>query len=259
MHLPPRLRFEIGYEGNVATLSLLGGAPEGVSHAQITTLSRELSELIMPLHVRDLMFQLISGPFADDYDQVALILQHQTKRRVSVRTLQAWMMPPGRPSSRTCPEWALAALKKYLADNPNTPTQFAEGARVLRGMPNEDIRSATLFRSQQLVPAADALLERENEIRRKWRDCPMNELHERFAEYEIASERKLSELTVGLLILERALSTSSTLEELKERVTVDGERRFGRMCLTQETAEDIRQEQKEFAGEDGVLPGSVMS
>lgn len=43
----------------------------------------------------------------------ALICQ-QTQRPCAVRTVKSWLNDPSKPSSRPCPDWAIAALQKAL-------------------------------------------------------------------------------------------------------------------------------------------------
>lgn len=46
-------------------------------------------------------------------DSAALICK-QTQRPCSVRAVRSWLNDPDKPSSRPCPDWALAALKNAL-------------------------------------------------------------------------------------------------------------------------------------------------
>ena len=46
-------------------------------------------------------------------DSAALICE-QTQRPCSVRAVRSWLNDPDKPSSRPCPDWALAALKNAL-------------------------------------------------------------------------------------------------------------------------------------------------
>ncbi|MCL6336280.1 hypothetical protein EXT65_21030 [Pectobacterium carotovorum subsp. carotovorum] len=42
-----------------------------------------------------------------------LICEH-TRRPCSVRAVRSWLNDPSKPSARTCPDWAVDALKQAL-------------------------------------------------------------------------------------------------------------------------------------------------
>jgi hypothetical protein len=46
-------------------------------------------------------------------DSAALICEY-TRRPCSVRAVRSWVNDPEKPSSRTCPDWAVDALEKAL-------------------------------------------------------------------------------------------------------------------------------------------------
>ena len=47
-------------------------------------------------------------------NQVAILLQEQTQRPVSSRTVRAWLADPELTSARTCPEWAINILTEQV-------------------------------------------------------------------------------------------------------------------------------------------------
>ncbi|EAS5343885.1 hypothetical protein B5W56_004510 [Salmonella enterica subsp. enterica serovar Javiana] len=46
--------------------------------------------------------------------QAAYLICEYTRRPCSVRTVRSWINDPNKPSSRTCPDWAVDALKGAL-------------------------------------------------------------------------------------------------------------------------------------------------
>lgn len=44
----------------------------------------------------------------------AMLICKQTQRPCSVRAIRSWVNDPDKPSSRGCPDWAIAALLKAL-------------------------------------------------------------------------------------------------------------------------------------------------
>ncbi|PJM88722.1 hypothetical protein CV044_12985 [Achromobacter ruhlandii] len=43
-----------------------------------------------------------------------------TQRPCSVRAVRSWVNDPAKPSSRPCPDWAVAALARALSASPGT-------------------------------------------------------------------------------------------------------------------------------------------
>ena len=46
--------------------------------------------------------------------RAAQLIAEETKRPCSVRAVRAWLAPDDRPSARTLPDWAIAALERRL-------------------------------------------------------------------------------------------------------------------------------------------------
>lgn len=46
--------------------------------------------------------------------KAAYLICEYTRRPCSVRTVRSWINDPNKPSSRTCPDWAIDALKGAL-------------------------------------------------------------------------------------------------------------------------------------------------
>lgn len=46
--------------------------------------------------------------------QAAYLICEYTRRPCSVRAVRSWINDPNKPSSRTCPDWAVDALKGAL-------------------------------------------------------------------------------------------------------------------------------------------------
>ena len=45
----------------------------------------------------------------------AALICEQTQRPCSARTVRSWLNDPAKPSSRACPDWAVAALANAVA------------------------------------------------------------------------------------------------------------------------------------------------
>lgn len=47
--------------------------------------------------------------------EAAILIESQVNRTCSERSIKAWLAKPGKTSSRTCPEWAVIALRKAIS------------------------------------------------------------------------------------------------------------------------------------------------
>lgn len=71
---------------------------------------------------RSRLYSLVHHYFLADTDWVAGVIEARTGDKVSVRTIQAWLIEPSRRSSRNCPEGAIKALEEYIQDPSNQET-----------------------------------------------------------------------------------------------------------------------------------------
>lgn len=56
--------------------------------------------------------------------RAAYLICEYTRRPCSVRTVRSWVNDPDKPSSRSCPDWAIEALTEALTSvNPNPGLQ----------------------------------------------------------------------------------------------------------------------------------------
>lgn len=54
-----------------------------------------------------------------DTMKVAALLEQKTKRKYSLRTVQAWVASEYKASSRECPEWVLENLEQIIRERLN--------------------------------------------------------------------------------------------------------------------------------------------
>lgn len=256
-HQPTGLVFSISYDRAkpACAIRLEGQRPATVTDAQISALSEELDQLIRDQRTQRRMSHLLHGVYNGDYARAASILSEQTKKKVSVRTLQAWMMPPGRPSSRRCPEWALLALEQYLKRHPEAPWQWKEISTVYRGSPDgQTLALHTELRDQRTLQFAEAVIAEEDAILKKWCSASFDELPQRLAELELRLRRATGD-NADLIGKMLALTYScTTFEEFRHQLHEATTRKVGLDQLVMEIAKDIRGGRNEFSHEDGTLP-----
>lgn len=72
------------------------------------------------------LFQQILTSYGITQAESAAMICEQTQRPCSVRTVRSWLNDPSKPSSRTCPDWAVTALKNAItAKNIKAPDKIA--------------------------------------------------------------------------------------------------------------------------------------
>ena len=64
---------------------------------------------------RETFQELLAQHRLTQADGAALICE-QTLRPCSVRAVRSWLNDPEKPSARPCPDWAVAALTKAIAE-----------------------------------------------------------------------------------------------------------------------------------------------
>lgn len=256
-HEPTGMVFSIAYNSTAPgwVISLKGESPPSVEGAQVAALREELDQLVRDAHTQRRVSELLHGAYNGDYSHVASILSRQTRKKVSVRTLQAWMMPAGRPSSRRCPEWALLALEQYLASNPRAPADWQEANSILRNTPGgQTLAFHTQLRDQRSLQLAEAEIAEEEATLHKWRSTGLVELAQRLTEMEISFRRTASDHAdlIGQIV---ALTHSCTsFEEFREQFDEATRRKLDLNYLVRKTVSDIRNRRGEFASSDGTLP-----
>lgn len=256
-HEPTGLVFRIAYNSAATgwVISLEGERPPSVEAAHVAALRDELHQLVRDAHTQRRVSELLHGPYNGDYGQVAAILSRQTRKRVSVRTLQAWMMPAGRPSSRRCPEWALLALEQYLASNPQAPADWQETSSILRSTPSgETLALHTQLRDQRSLQLAEAAIAEEEATLQKWRSAGLMELAQRLTDMEISFRRATSYHAdlIGQIV---ALTRSCTnFEEFREQFDEAIRRKLDLDYSVRQIVSDLRSSRGEFASPDGTLP-----
>jgi hypothetical protein len=160
---------------------------------------------------------LVERYFGRDYDLVARIIEEKTGGKVSERTVQAWLIAPGRKSSRNCPEWAVKALEEHVNDPANGESLQLYAAR----------REATLsavkaplawsyeVRSSRAVELATASLECEDRKLRFWQDAIGGQVGKMLFELERRLDAEMNAHRKTLLAIHEAFRTSLTYEECK--------------------------------------------
>lgn len=199
---------------------------------------------------------VVDRHFGRDNDFVARVIQEKTGAKVSERTVQAWLISPGRKSSRNCPEWAVKALEDYVADSVNADYLQRHSQRR-EEMAASDWKTPMAWsdkvRREKAVELATSSLESDAARQRRWQEAGGLQMGgmafelERRVESELASHRRV------LSALNEAFRTAETFEQFK--VTFEEHVRAAELqnFFVGQARRDIESASKEFSAADAVL------
>jgi len=194
---------------------------------------------------------IVEKEFAGDRDAAARVLENQTKRRVSNRTVQAWLMPSGQPSSRNCPEWALAALQAYLA-KPDSESELAQIRRARVG-DSQSSRSRTAHAvCQSAVELATGQIYHNALLRESWTKANLSELPEMLYRFQLSILSRLDQLEEKFELLEKGLASATSLEDYQHYVREGLVDVATAKFVIGETRRDIEAGEAEFAHPEGL-------
>ncbi|WP_010175826.1 hypothetical protein [Pseudomonas sp. PAMC 25886] len=199
---------------------------------------------------------LIQQLFLNDYAKAVVVLNETPGRKVSVRTLQAWQMAPGHKSSRTCPAWAIAALRNYQENNSGEIQAFREMIKHRQEKGGPRTRVDTLYNGGA-VEAAERRLVRDEAYREKLKSASMGGLPVILAEDLLKMHERYERLLDSHLALIGALRTSNSFEELKEKFSAEEDDLNRADNLIRTTYDALRNGEAEFSADDGTLPDNA--
>ncbi|MGZ5118896.1 MAG: hypothetical protein ACXWCY_26865 [Burkholderiales bacterium] len=191
------------------------------------------------------LYALIHKHFAGDNTFAAQALSQISGKRVSERTIQAWLIAPGRVSSRNCPPWAVARLKEYVSnpENEGTLTLFVSLARD-----DGPLSHAARVESQSSVSLATSLLEGEQACRKEWRQTPLSELAAKCAESQNECRQLDHRFEAFVDAVSAAISKSHDLALKETFNTMRRNQQLSRYHVNT-TRRDIENKQNEFSDE----------
>ena len=201
------------------------------------------------------LIALVERHFGRDNDVVARIIGQTTGAKVSERTVQAWLIAPGRKSSRNSPEWAVKALEDYAADPANRPHLDGLTKRLEDGMRGVKVPLAWSdeVRKNRAVEFATSSLEDEARRSHFWRDAGGAQLGTALFELERRLDAEMSAQRKALAAIHDAFRTSSTYDEWRsayqEQVRASDLQDF----VVREAKRAIESSSDEFAAPDAVL------
>lgn len=195
---------------------------------------------------------LIRREFNGDIQRVISAIKGITGRTVSERTVQAWLIDRRKISSRTCPEWALKALRDYLSD-PDNKKRLAEAAADKVSDFYSDNQVAKVLEKDQVYKATVAIEADEHQMK-EWKSVTFDTLPIKLHQLEKHVNGYLNYLHTATSAMELALEQCKTFEEFKEEFLK--RRRDARTIdyLVREARRAIENRSDEFSNDEG-LPG----
>jgi hypothetical protein len=249
--------FDVKFGRNIQTaddfeISPQAGSKTKFSPQDLETLKAEFWAAHLQSHVRDAMRRIVEGSFGGDRHWVAYTLSNITKKSVSNRTVQAWLMEQGKPSSRTCPEWALQALKTFVSDPKNE--EYLKQGREARTRDSSSTRawSAEVDSKHSVNFATNEILGEERRLQ-EWRGANFDTLPAMIHRFEDQTEKYLNHLHDTLLAIEAALKKSTTFDEFKFEALEAIRDKQTAKWLIKDARRAIETGTSEFASDDGVL------
>lgn len=198
---------------------------------------------------------LVQEYFGRDYDTVARVIQQKTGDKVSERSVQAWLIAPGRKSSRNVPESAVKALEDYVADPENRQYLKEYGERrerILGGADDLDAWTHEL-RSSRSVELATATIEYEERRLHVWQDALGSQAGKMLFEMERRHEAETSSHRRVLSAIHESVRTAASFEEFKSVVQKHLKASDLQDLFVRDAKRAIDNNSEEFATADAVI------
>jgi len=194
---------------------------------------------------RHAMRQLVDTKFGSDTLQASIAIQNITKKPVSHRTIQAWLMEPGAPSSRSCPEWAVLALKAFV-DAPENAA-YLQSCERMSANTSSYMPYSTAVDVKYGVKYATHAIVNEEKRQREWADASLTALPRMISQFENKTERHLEHVDLHVHAIWNALREASDFDDFRKRVLDEvKDHQIGNMII-RNTRRAIEQGTDEFS------------
>lgn len=230
------------------SVSTVDGEPHGLEPSDLEA----LVNLSVSERNRYELQGLIQTLFQNDFSTAVVTLNNADGRKASVRTLQAWLMPPGRQSSRRCPTWAVTYLKNYRDTH-------AEEIRIYREFKESQLGLKSPTRVDRVyngsaLQEVESQLAREERYRQELRSSSISALPDLLADKLLKIESNYERLLSSHFALLRSIRSAESLEDLKAKFSEEEDDldRSNHFLATARRA--LLSNSEEFASDDGTLP-----
>lgn len=194
---------------------------------------------------------LIHCYFGNDNDFVVNAITEMTGQKVTVRSIQAWLISPSKVSYRRVPDWALNGLEEYV-QQPGKAEELKEYTERLHARRLQKYDPVTEMRRNNAVDCATREIEFAVHEQQKWIDSFGKSqgimLHERFNKLE----KDFSSLSVAFGSVLRAIDQSDDMSQLKALIDESIRSTTLSNSFVREAREDIERGVKEFSNTEGL-------
>lgn len=196
---------------------------------------------------RHAMRYLVDNKFGSDTLQASIAIQNITKKPVSHRTIQAWLMEPGTRSSRSCPEWALLALKTFV--NAPENVEYLKRCERISASTSSYMPYSTAIDVKYGVKYATNAIIGDEKRQREWSDANLTSLPNMISQFENKTERHFEHLDLHVHAMWHALCEATDFEDFRKRVLDEvKDKEIGNM-LIRNTRRAIEQGTGEFSND----------
>ncbi|HDZ8829512.1 TPA: hypothetical protein RUX02_001797 [Aeromonas dhakensis] len=210
------------------------------------------------LHRRERLISIIHAYFGGDNDRVVQAISETTGQKVTVRSIQAWLIAPNKVSYRRVPDWVLKGLEDYIKQ-PGKEQELKEYTALQQERRSSSInRGNSLInemRSQKAVEFATREIELDEQERQQWIDEFGKSGGGKLFDHLHRLERQLSSVSSAFGALLNAINQSRDIDQLKEliddSITSDVKARY----FVRQARADIERGVDEFSNAEG-LPAS---
>lgn len=170
--------------------------------------------------------------------RAASLISGASGNTVTARAVQSWLIGYSRPSSRSCPAWAVAALaRQQTAPPPDNPAWR---------------QSRSLYAYDRAgVEMADASIEADRRLEQKWRTRLAPDAAEAMIEMERYQKEYIRNSNAQLHEIRSALSESTSFEEFRRRALHRLDDLSAAEFHVRDTRRAIEEKDEEFRDDDG--------
>jgi len=196
------------------------------------------------------MMRLMRNEFENNPLLVSRALGVKAERKVSPRTVQSWLVDPKKSSSRTCPAWALKALRDFLEE----PSQ-RDLLNIWKDVYNDEASSQAEFRrmyERDGVEKATNQIENDARALADWENASMATLARKLFKFERDTIGYLQFLHSQQMALLRGLENATSYEELRKVVLESIRDKDSADAYVLQTRRAIEAGKDEFAHPEGL-------
>ncbi len=204
------------------------------------------------------LFSIIHAYFGSDNDRVVEAILETTGQKVTVRSVQAWLIAPNKVSHRRVPDWALKGLEDYI-QQPGRVQELKEfTARQQERRMNSAQKGNDWVHeiiSQKAVEFATREIELDAQKQQQWTDTFGKQCGMKLFEHFNSLENKLLSISTAFGSLLHAIDQSEDIEQLRRRIEQSITSDTQAKHFVRQAREDIERGVKEFSNDEG-LPTS---